>query len=108
MRRLAGRGSRLRAAMLALACLIAPLATHAQTYPDRTVTVIVPFAPGGAADTTGRIMADAMAKHLGQKLVVENVAGAGGSTGSARGKSASPTATPSASATWARTPRPSP
>jgi tripartite-type tricarboxylate transporter receptor subunit TctC len=88
--RLAGNGLRRRVAMVTLAAMLAPLPAHPQAFPDRTVTVIVPFAPGGAADTTGRIMADAMAKHLGQKLVVENVAGAGGSTGSARGKSAPP------------------
>jgi len=73
-----------------LAALLIPTLAHTQSYPDRPITVIVPFAPGGAADTTGRIMADAMSQHLGQKLVVENVAGAGGSTGSTRGKSANP------------------
>ena len=76
--------------MGALAAMLAPLAARAQSYPDRAITLIVPFAPGGAADTTGRIMADAMGKHLGQTLVVENVAGAGGSTGSTRGKAANP------------------
>jgi tripartite-type tricarboxylate transporter receptor subunit TctC len=70
--------------------MLAPLGAQAQSYPDRPITLIVPFAPGGAADTTGRIMADAMGKHLGQTLVVENVGGAGGSTGSARGKAAKP------------------
>jgi putative tricarboxylic transport membrane protein len=74
----------------ALAVMLTPLAAQAQSYPTRTITLIVPFAPGGAADTTGRIMADAMSAHLGQKIVVENVAGAGGATGSARGKSAAP------------------
>jgi tripartite-type tricarboxylate transporter receptor subunit TctC len=77
-----------RLAAAALAAMLASLATQAQPYPTRTITLIVPFAPGGAADTTGRIMADAMSAHLGQKIVVENVAGAGGATGSARGKSA--------------------
>ena len=62
----------------------------AQSFPDRPLTLIVPFAAGGAADTTGRIMADAMAKHLGQTIIVENVAGAGGATGSLRGKNARP------------------
>jgi tripartite-type tricarboxylate transporter receptor subunit TctC len=62
----------------------------AQTFPERALTLIVPFAAGGAADTTGRIMADAMSKHLGQTIVVENVAGAGGATGSLRGKNAKP------------------
>jgi tripartite-type tricarboxylate transporter receptor subunit TctC len=62
----------------------------AQPFPERAMTMIVPFAAGGAADTTGRIMADAMSKHLGQTIVVENVAGAGGATGSLRGKTAKP------------------
>lgn len=62
----------------------------AQTYPDRTITMIVPFAAGGAADVTGRIIGEGMSKHLGQTIVIENVAGAGGSTGSLRGKTAKP------------------
>jgi tripartite-type tricarboxylate transporter receptor subunit TctC len=84
------RPLRALAGLALLAALLIPTLAHAQSYPDRPITVIVPFAPGGAADTTGRIMADAMGQHLGQKLVVENVAGAGGSTGSTRGKSANP------------------
>lgn len=75
----------------ACALLLGPVdRVHAQAFPERPLTLIVPFAAGGAADTTGRIMADAMAKHLGQTIVVENVAGAGGATGSARGKNAKP------------------
>lgn len=78
-------------AVAGLAAVVALSATaNAQTYPERPLTLIVPFAAGGAADTTGRIMADAMTKHLGQSIVVENVAGAGGATGSARGKNAQP------------------
>lgn len=61
---------------------------QAQGFPERTITLIVPFAPGGAADVTGRIMADGIAKYIGQSVVVENVAGAGGATGSARVKNA--------------------
>ena len=74
------------ARLLGLAMACAPAA--AQTFPERNLTLIVPFAAGGAADTTGRIMADAMSKQLGQSIVVENAAGAGGATGSARGKNA--------------------
>lgn len=62
----------------------------AQAYPTRTITLIVPFAAGGAADTTGRILAEAMGRHLGQNVIVENVGGAGGATGSVRGKNAAP------------------
>src|SRR5262245_17889712 len=57
---------------------------HAQEYPARTVTIIVPFAPGGPADVTGRIVADIFTRHLGQQFVVENVGGAGGTIGSLR------------------------
>src|SRR3954467_8091085 len=57
---------------------------QAQNYPARAVPVIVPCAPGGPADITGRIVADIFARHLGQQFVVENVGGAGGTTGSLR------------------------
>jgi tripartite-type tricarboxylate transporter receptor subunit TctC len=57
---------------------------EAQDYPSRTVTVIVPFAASGPADITGRIVADIFSHHLGQKFVVENVGGAGGTTGALR------------------------
>jgi tripartite-type tricarboxylate transporter receptor subunit TctC len=57
---------------------------QAQDYPTRTATVIVPFAAGGPADITGRIVADIFSRYLGQKFVVENVVGAGGTTGAIR------------------------
>lgn len=57
---------------------------QAQEYPTRTVTIIVPFAAGGPADITGRIVADIFNRHLGQKFVVENVGGAGGTIGALR------------------------
>ena len=63
---------------------------NAQTYPDRTITLVVPFAAGGGADATGRIIAEAMAKHLNQSIVVENVAGASGAIGHGRVKNAAP------------------
>ncbi len=59
-------------------------------FPERNITLIVPFAAGGASDVSSRIMADSMSKILGQTVVVENVAGAGGATGSLRGKNARP------------------
>ena len=67
-------------ALLALSAIGAP----AQNYPTRPATVIVPFAAGGPADITGRIVADIFSRHLGQQFVVENVGGAGGTTGTAR------------------------
>ena len=68
------------------ACAAAALcgAAHAQgAFPNRPVTMIVPFPPGGIADITGRPLAVAMAKALGQNVVVENKAGAGGAVGHA-------------------------
>jgi tripartite-type tricarboxylate transporter receptor subunit TctC len=55
---------------------------QAQTYPNQPITVIVPYAPGGNTDVVGRIVTEQMSIILGQKLVIENVAGAGGTTGS--------------------------
>src|SRR6188768_2266339 len=57
---------------------------QAQEYPARTATIIVPFAAGGPADITARIVADIFNRHLGQKFVVENVVGAGGTIGALR------------------------
>src|SRR5882757_4519250 len=57
---------------------------QAQEYPARPVTMIIPFAAGGPADITGRIVADIFSRYLGQKFVVENVGGAGGTTGALR------------------------
>jgi tripartite-type tricarboxylate transporter receptor subunit TctC len=63
----------------ALALLAASAAAFAETYPSRTITLIVPFPPGGSTDVTGRILADKMGAALGQAMIVENVGGAGGS-----------------------------
>src|ERR1700710_2582108 len=70
--------------MAAAVLLAAMNGARAQEYPTRTVTIIVPFAAGGPADITGRIVADIFTRHLGQKFVVENVNGAGGTTGALR------------------------
>src|SRR6187551_1642681 len=73
--------------LIAAAALLAMIGMNgatAQEYPARPVTVIVPFAAGGPADITGRIVADIFSRHLGQKFVVENVGGAGGTTGALR------------------------
>jgi tripartite-type tricarboxylate transporter receptor subunit TctC len=76
-------------AAVVLAGLFAGAAT-AQDYPTRPITVIVPFAAGGPTDVITRIVADHMSKTLGQQLVIENTAGAGGTTGSTRAKRAKP------------------
>ena len=67
-----------------------PRAAHAQGYPTRPITVVVPFPAGGPSDVVARIVAEQMGKVLGQTLVIENVGGAGGTIGSARVASASP------------------
>src|SRR5258707_6654983 len=78
---------------LALVVLGSWTGAEAQNYPARQVTVIVPFAAGGPADISGRIAADIFQRHLGQQFVVENVGGAGGTTGSLRAARATPDGT---------------
>src|SRR5262245_222377 len=56
----------------------------AQSYPTRPVTMIVPFAPGGGTDVAARIVGEHMARSLGQQIVIQNISGAGGTTGSTR------------------------
>ena len=56
----------------------------AQTYPSRPITMIVPLATGGSTDVIGRLMAEAMRPALGQPVIVENTAGAGGTIGVGR------------------------
>ena len=65
------------AILLALFALFAP--AHADNFPSRSITLIVPFPPGGSTDVTGRILADKMGTLLGQPVIVEDVGGAGGS-----------------------------
>ncbi|KNY15799.1 MULTISPECIES: tripartite tricarboxylate transporter substrate-binding protein [unclassified Shinella] len=74
------------------ALAVSLLATSAlgQTYPERTITMVVPFSAGGPTDTVTRLVAEAMSKDLGQQIVVENVGGAGGTLGAGRVASADP------------------
>ena len=65
-------------------------AAAAQNYPDRPLTMVIPFAAGGPTDVLGRVMAQRMSEILGQQVVVENVGGAGGQTGSRRVADAKP------------------
>jgi tripartite-type tricarboxylate transporter receptor subunit TctC len=69
---------------VALAALSFATSAHAQEYPRHPISMIVPFAAGGTSDVIARAVAEEMGKALGQPVVIENVAGAGGSTALAR------------------------
>jgi tripartite-type tricarboxylate transporter receptor subunit TctC len=74
-----------RSLVLAAAALLAVArVAAAQTFPDRQISMVVPFPPGGPTDTLGRIVAERMAKALGQSVIVENASGAGGTVGTAK------------------------
>lgn len=70
--------------------LLTATTTFAQTFPTRPITMIVVFAPGGATDVLARLVADHMGRTLGQRVIVENVTGAGGTIGGTRGAQADP------------------
>jgi tripartite-type tricarboxylate transporter receptor subunit TctC len=87
----------LSGAMIKLICLVAfagvsamPVVAQAQSYPVRAVTVVVPFPAGGPSDVVARIVTERMGRTLGRQMVIENVAGAGGTLGSARVAAAQP------------------
>jgi tripartite-type tricarboxylate transporter receptor subunit TctC len=67
-----------------------PSALGQPTYPSKPIIVIVPFAAGGPTDVVARIVGEQMARTLGQQLVIENIGGAGGSTGMTRAAQAQP------------------
>ncbi len=75
---------------LAAAAVALPGVALAQAYPNKPITMIVPFAAGGPTDIIARIVGEHMSKTLGQQIVVENVAGAGGTTGITRAVTAAP------------------
>src|SRR5215831_13050854 len=59
-------------------------AARADDYPARTITLIVPFPPGGPSDVVARIIGDGLSRQLNQTVIIENVGGAGGTIGTAR------------------------
>jgi tripartite-type tricarboxylate transporter receptor subunit TctC len=71
-------------AFVALITLAFALPAPAQDWPTRPLTMVVPFAAGGPADTVGRILSPGLSEILGQQVVIENVGGSGGMTGAAR------------------------
>jgi tripartite-type tricarboxylate transporter receptor subunit TctC len=80
---------RLTAAAFGLSIVITGPAL-AQSYPNKPMTMIIPFAAGGPTDVLGRVMAQRMSELLGHQVIVENVGGAGGMTGSKRVADAAP------------------
>jgi len=70
--------------------LATTLLATAQNYPTRPMTMIIPFAAGGPTDVLGRVVGQRMSEVLGQQVVIENIAGAGGMTGSKRVADAAP------------------
>lgn len=80
----------LRCTFVALSLALAGLHAVAQDFPNRTLTMMMPYAPGGPGDTITRVFAGAMQKHLGQQIVVENTAGASGTIGTAKVARAKP------------------
>lgn len=80
-----------RAALLAAGGMLAAPRLRAQgAYPNKPLRIIVPYPPGGVTDIMGRLAAEAMARHLGQPIVVENRAGAGGNIGALAAAQADP------------------
>ncbi|MET1083716.1 MAG: tripartite tricarboxylate transporter substrate binding protein [Burkholderiales bacterium] len=86
------RASRLlSAAAVLVSAFVWPLAGLSQgSYPERPIRLVVPFAPGGVTDTSGRVIAEALSKRLGQQVFVENKPGASGNIGTQSVATAAP------------------
>ena len=80
----------IRVALAGLATLAVSSAASAQSWPTRPVTVVVPFAAGSSTDTAARILSAGMSEVLGQQVIVENIGGAAGMTGTQRVARAAP------------------
>jgi tripartite-type tricarboxylate transporter receptor subunit TctC len=78
------------AIVIAMAFVAGIVPARTQDYPSRSITVIVPFPPGGASDVVARIVTNQMSRTLGQSFIIENVSGAGGTVGGARVAAAAP------------------
>ena len=80
--------AKMTAALMAATVLTAP--AFAQGYPERQITMVVPFSAGGPTDTVARLVAERMSQDLGQQIIIENVGGAGGTLGAAQVAKAEP------------------
>ena len=79
------------AGVAALASLALVGVAHAQTdYPNKPITIVVGYPPGGSTDLNGRVVAAELAKKLGVSVVVENIGGAGGAIGAQKVANATP------------------
>lgn len=89
---LGGTSRKVRGLAWIAALAIATVPAQAQTtnYPNRTIALIVPFAAGGPTDVVARTIAERLSQEIGQPIVIENVVGAGGTTGALRGARAAP------------------
>ena len=79
-----------RAVAIGLLAALSAFGAAADGFPQRPITMVVPFAAGGPTDVVARIVADPMSRILGQQVVIENVTGAGGTTGITRASQATP------------------
>src|SRR5262249_15251473 len=84
------RSSAMRAITALVLGLLTAAPAGAQEWPTRPITMVVPFPAGGPIDVVARILAPPMSEALGQQIIIENVGGAGGSTGSLRVAKAAP------------------
>jgi tripartite-type tricarboxylate transporter receptor subunit TctC len=82
--------ARLTFSLSALATIVAVGSASAQNWPTRPVTMVVPFAAGSSSDTAGRVIAVGLSEALGQQVIIENLGGGGGMTGTARVAKAPP------------------
>jgi tripartite-type tricarboxylate transporter receptor subunit TctC len=74
----------MRFGWLLFLCFVGMPVAHAQSFPEKSIKLVVPFTPGGSSDIVARAMADGAAEALGQAVVVDNVPGASGNVGTAR------------------------
>jgi tripartite-type tricarboxylate transporter receptor subunit TctC len=80
----------LKKAAVAFALTALAVGAQAQSWPNKPITWIVPFAPGGPTDAMARNIAERVGKQLGQQIIIDNAAGAGGTVGAGKAAKASP------------------